>query len=358
MFELQEKENLILKVCRSTSKEIYIYGAGEMGGIVADRLGKDGIPVSGFCVDRPFWKKGERYKDMPVFCIDAMVIGDNTLIIVAMKGFDTEKVEYLQKRTEVLTWDVMSLFNSGVQQMFDYVFFEEKQSTIAALYNELADDKSRIHMEAFLNQKISGDFKYLENVYEDNQYYDEEIINFSRVESFVDCGAYDGDSWRAFLKNYREHTGKEYSGTATLLEPDSYDACVAGCGTDKRCRILRLGAWERKDKLKFSAKGTNSLIDENAGGGIIVEVDSIDNILNGGKADFIKLDIEGSELKALEGAKETIRKYRPIIAVCVYHKREDLVTIPQYIKSIYPDYSMYIRAHSRYAQELVLYAVI
>ena len=358
MFELQEKENLILKVCRSTKKDIYIYGAGEMGGIVADRLEKADIPVSGFCVDRLFWKKDEEYKNMPVFCIDDIVIGDNTLIIVAMKGFDTKKMERLQKATEVLTWDAMSLFSIDLSQMFDYTFFEEKQPAIAALYNELADDKSRIHLEAFLNQKISGDFKYLENVYEDNQYYDEEIIDFNRIESFVDCGAYDGDSWQAFLKNYREHTGKEYNGTAVLLEPDSYDECVANCGTDKRCRILQLGAWERKDKLKFSVKGTSSLIDENVGGGIIVEVDSIDNILDGGKADFIKLDIEGSELKALEGARETIRKYNPIIAVCVYHKREDLVTIPQYIKSICPDYRMYIRAYSRYAQELVLYAVI
>lgn len=69
------------------------------------------------------------------------------------------------------------------------------------------------------------------------------------------------------------------------------------------------------------------------------------------------MDIEGSELKALEGAKGAIQKHHPILAICVYHRKEDLLTIPQYIKSLYGGYRLYLRAHSRYALELVLYAV-
>lgn len=72
---------------------------------------------------------------------------------------------------------------------------------------------------------------------------------------------------------------------------------------------------------------------------------------------MIKMDIEGSELKALKGAALTIKEHHPILAVCVYHKKEDLVTIPQYIKSLCPKYRLYLRNYSRYSQELVLYAV-
>ena len=72
---------------------------------------------------------------------------------------------------------------------------------------------------------------------------------------------------------------------------------------------------------------------------------------------FIKMDIEGMELEALKGAEETIRRCKPKLAICAYHKKEDLIEIPQYIKSIRPDYKLYLRAHEPTLSELVLYAI-
>ena len=77
----------------------------------------------------------------------------------------------------------------------------------------------------------------------------------------------------------------------------------------------------------------------------------------GERADFIKMDIEGAELYALKGARNTIETYHPILAICVYHRREDLITIPEYIRTLYEGYKFYIRAYSLYSTELVLYAV-
>lgn len=70
------------------------------------------------------------------------------------------------------------------------------------------------------------------------------------------------------------------------------------------------------------------------------------------------MDIEGSELRALMGSEETIKKYKPKLAICIYHKREDLITIPQYIKIIVPEYKLYLRAHFPYVSETVLYATL
>lgn len=69
------------------------------------------------------------------------------------------------------------------------------------------------------------------------------------------------------------------------------------------------------------------------------------------------MDIEGSELQALHGAESVIKKYHPILAVCVYHKKDDLLTIPQYIRKLYEGYRLYLRAYVRYSEELVLYAM-
>lgn len=116
------------------------------------------------------------------------------------------------------------------------------------------------------------------------------------------------------------------------------------------------GVWDKNESLYMNAGyGETSCI--SADGTERVCVKSIDNILNGGEATYIKMDIEGSELKALHGARETIKRYKPKLAVCVYHKQEDLIEIPDYIYSLREDYRFYIRNHNPHGTETVLYAV-
>ena len=69
------------------------------------------------------------------------------------------------------------------------------------------------------------------------------------------------------------------------------------------------------------------------------------------------MDVEGAELSTLKGAKETIKKYKPRLAVCVYHKLEDILEIPQYILSLDPSYRLYMRNYESFGLETVLYAV-
>ena len=74
------------------------------------------------------------------------------------------------------------------------------------------------------------------------------------------------------------------------------------------------------------------------------------------KIDFIKLDIEGCELEALKGAAKILKQFKPKLAISIYHKDEDLWQIPQYIKSIVPEYDLYIKQLTVVGWETVLYA--
>jgi hypothetical protein len=121
--------------------------------------------------------------------------------------------------------------------------------------------------------------------------------------------------------------------------------------------FLKKGTWNEKTILKFSENGTvGSVISSE--GAIQIEVDTIDNVLSGEGATYIKMDIEGAELPSLIGAKETIRNYKPKLAISVYHKHDDLLTIPKYIKSVNSSYKFYLRVHYKpYFNDLVLYAI-
>jgi FkbM family methyltransferase len=74
------------------------------------------------------------------------------------------------------------------------------------------------------------------------------------------------------------------------------------------------------------------------------------------RIDFIKMDIEGAELSALRGARAVINRFRPKLAICLYHKFEDYIAIPQYLMENFPFYKFHLGHYSIHAEETVLYA--
>jgi hypothetical protein len=75
------------------------------------------------------------------------------------------------------------------------------------------------------------------------------------------------------------------------------------------------------------------------------------------RIDFVKMDIEGSELAALQGGERAIRKWRPKLAISLYHRPEDFYTIPQWVDSLRLGYRFYLDHYSIHHEETVLYAI-
>lgn len=271
-----------------------------------------------------------------------------------------ESYPTLKERANVV-WRDYSITIRGEKSgvYFDYDFVKRNEDEFSALYESLADDESRNAMAAYVNEAISADIKYLSAVRVPNQYFTDDIMHFEKGEVFIDCGAYIGDTAQEFIEALKRQGAAPYKEIVSF-EPDKENYGAMKALKLPRHRCICKGVYDKPCTLHFDA--TPAKIGRVSGsisecGGEQVEVDSIDNVLQGGKATFIKMDIEGSEIPALHGASKTIKHYKPKLAICVYHKNDDLLTIPQYIKTLVPEYKFYLRAHSDSCVDLVLYAI-
>lgn len=174
-------------------------------------------------------------------------------------------------------------------------------------------------------------------------------------EILVNAGSYDGRTDLEFLvwggdKIKRIYAFEADSSNAEKCKEFIKEYC------DERVVLIPKGCWNETTQLFISSgAGTPGGHLEETGENV-VDVTTIDSVVNGEKVTFIKMDIEGAELNALKGAKNTIIKNRPRLAICVYHKYADIFEIPQYILSLVPEYRFYLRHYTTVEWETVLYA--
>ncbi len=195
---------------------------------------------------------------------------------------------------------------------------------------------------------------YLGSVNDSAGQYFDEIIQFGEDEIFVDAGAFCGETSLEFAKRCPNYS------KIVIFEPDASNVSnihknmkIAGL---HRCQIIAKGVWSENTVLKFN----NNIADGchiDADGATQLNVTSIDSLLLNEGASFIKMDIEGSEQEALEGARGVIQKFKPKLAISVYHKPQDIVSILQYLKHLVPEYTFYLRHYSMYVDDTVLYAI-
>ena len=201
----------------------------------------------------------------------------------------------------------------------------------------------------------AGSVMIPQGLYE-RQYFDKEIVNPCPDEIFVDGGCYDCGTDRLFMKWCGGDYKKIYA-----FEPDvkNYENCMEAGKDIRDLRLINKGLWSREDVLRFEGNESpgSRIIDTGIQEAATVQVAAIDEVVGNDKVTFLKMDIEGAELEALKGARETIRKHHPKLAICIYHKKEDVWEIPAYILSVSEDYRLYIRHYRLNGNETVLYAV-
>jgi len=197
-------------------------------------------------------------------------------------------------------------------------------------------------------------------------YFQQEFITLDDNETYVDIGCYNGYTIRQFHDACK---GKYNAIYGFEPHPENYKKTTEAAKEMglKNAYIFQKGAWSSEGEQSFISGYGSGVNTEGARitghGDLTVQTTTIDKALADVDITLMKMDIEGAELEALKGADKTIRRCKPKLAVCIYHKPEDILEIPLHLYSLMPDYRYYIRHHNsirktgNQSHDTVIYAV-
>lgn len=273
------------------------------------------------------------------------------VIIMVGNSLEIEK-QFRQMDIPYMTYNELALADM-MNLPLDYTWFARQRQRIFHCYEILHDDVSKMVYVDLLCNKIAPQYAKLsyDNLFSEGEYFGHGLFSLDDHEVFIDCGAFTGDTIEKFIQIKQD---KFHSIVAFELDQDNYEqlqSFISSKMSSVKNKIIsyNFGVWSRSETIRYGrggehdpSEGYSVFKKENTTEGKVVK---IDDIIECQKATFIKMDIEGAELPALYGAAGTIRKMKPKLAICLYHRLSDLWEIPLYIYKLHQDYKISIRHH-------------
>ncbi len=387
MSKLSEKENLELlfnepinsvyqreqstfdTLAAPFEKSLVLFGAGGLGKKTLAGLRSVGIEPLAFADNNPtLW--GKDINGVQVMSLEdaANEFGQNSVFVITIwkgEAVDTMAERYQQLKKlgcarivpfGYLYWKYSDVFVPHYAFDMPHKVFEQARD-VQNVFSLWEDDPSRHEYLAQLKWRMFMDFDGLSAPVSHEIYFPNDLVSMLPNELFIDCGAYDGDTVRSLLS-----TQGVYSGKIIAFEPDPANfkqleqfVLELPQSIKERVNVYPFAVGAQKSKVRFEASGTEA----SAVGSGNLEVDcvALDKILGENNPTYIKMDIEGSELDALIGAQNTIKKNLPVLAICSYHRQDHLWRIPALIHSYADEYRFFLRPHLLEVWDLVCYAI-
>ena len=320
---------------KETEKTIVLYGTGNGADKIYARLQKEGIKIGGVFSSGGF-KKGKEFAGFTVISYEELKEKFGDIIILVCFGSHLsdviDNILRLEKDNELYLPDVPVYGD----EIFDLNFARAHKEELIKVYNILADTQSKKVFENTVYYKLTGESKYLTEI-ETPREEVFEILNLSN-EDYLDLGAFNGDTVEEFLRY------DNFYKSITAVEPDSRNFRKLRENTNgiKNITLLNSAVSDNNGTVLISKnKGRG-----NAQTGKVIEIPCVclDEIAKTNPPTFVKMDVEGSEMKAISGGTKTISQ-KPKMHIATYHRSEDLFSLPLKILEINPDYKIYMRKH-------------
>lgn len=341
--------------------KIAILGASDEGIRLAELCKKNNIEISAWVDDNPE-RVGKECFNRNISPSEALKTLDKNIPVILA----THRV--LDSSERIKQWGFHNVAPFALLQCLSpeiftpHMFYEnwledliEHKREILDLQSLFNDNFSIQVLNSVLGYRMTCDPSVLDDVIEWELYGPNDLLSYSDDEVYIDGGTFDGDSIKLFIDRVDNKFDKIYG-----FEPDTntFQKLKANFSHESRVIPINKGLYSHDTTLHFDNAGTRgSILTEQAtAGGVNVPVTNIDNIVNGERVSYIKMNIEGAEIAALNGARETITKHNPKLAISVYHRASDLWEIPMLVKKLNSQYDLYLRQHDRGVIETVLYA--
>jgi FkbM family methyltransferase len=233
----------------------------------------------------------------------------------------------------------------------------DQADEVRAAFALFEDPASQKEFLAQIRWRLLADFDTLPNPVKHEIYFPEDLFAIAKDEVFVDCGAFDGDTVRRFFTHR-----PDFEGAIHAFEPDPKNFAKLSAYRDAlpepqraRVQVHPYATAAKRETVKFSGTGTEAA---SVGiGEMEVEAAPLDEILAGTKPTYLKMDVEGSELDAVVGARNILQQHAPALALCVYHRQNHLWRVPLQVREYSDQYRFYLRPHLLEVWDLVMYAV-
>lgn len=341
----------------TATQPVYLFGAGSYG-MHALTILKHQPPyvidkVKGFLDKNP---QRIRYHSYPVYEPKFPKKNQkNPLVIVAAQPRSAAESQIVKKCQhfgyEYVTYGEFAINIRLAAKRGSIESLENNTEAVRAL-DIWADTKSHNTYKNLLKVRVNLDEEYLP-MGEPSQYF-LPLVPDKYYRSFVDCGAYDGQT----MKELRDYTSNNFDNYyAVEGNENALPKLRRAIGNDPRIHIFPLVLSDSKGTVNFDTSGVCGAISANTGSP--VPTDTIDNVFADKIVTSVKMDIEGAEIAALKGAMKTIKTQRPALIISIYHRPEDIWSIPLWIHDLDLGYFLYCRHHKHYNLlcETVCYAV-
>ncbi len=257
---------------------------------------------------------------------------------------------------EPIAWRFPDQFPPFLLYQLPHKLYEQSDCVLRAA-EIWADDASRTEYFAQVRLRALGDPYGLSQPAAEESYFLSDVFEAEMGDVFLDCGAFDGDTIRSLVQRasiFRrieaiEADSRSFARLAkyvSTLKPELHN----------KIRLHHCAIGSHRGAVRFENTGkVDSKVSDR--GEIVVDMVPIDVMFASKSVSMIKMDIEGGEYDALLGAARVIERDRPILAICVYHLQEDLWRLPLLMRSICPDYRMYLKSYRGDGIQTVAYAV-
>ncbi len=365
MLTVKQEDSRIVKIekireiCRKNGSSVMILGVTNTGEMIARYLTEHGIDAEiKYVVDDEYFNTEMQTKGIISFSRYLEEFATSTPLVFGFYNYEVILNKINQYRDVIpymYDFHITRVNGEIVDWRYEYVLdhFDQYEET----YEMLSGEESKACMQAYLNAAIAGEFHELFVNYRDVVPYFNEKLDGRKIDRLFDCGAFDGDSAHDYIKTFPEYDHiYEFEPDESniekiekrVLEENIHDLT-----------IIDKGVWSETMTLRFKSEGSSSSsVSEE--GDLEIEVIKLDDMYDLFTRDsLIKMDIEGSELEALKGASRVISEISPALAICVYHKSSDLITIPQFISRLVNPgtYEYHIGYQGLDLAELVFYAL-